>query len=239
MENHIKGDLSTRPIFGILGGMGPLSSAQFLHTIHKACLNQFSAEQEFPRIVMISDPIIPDRAKAIKDNNEQLIVSVFEEKINALSQLGANEIILTCITAHLYLDKLKNSTRKKLINMMKLLYEVLDLQQTECLLLSSMAVFEHQMIKHHKVIYPVIRDVQLLQNYILKIKLNYNADIFNHIKNLIDNMVLKYHVNSVVFACTELHLLNDFLKNCSLVLPYKIIDPLDLVANYIIQKYIF
>ena len=80
MKNQIENQLllPTKPLFGIVGGMGPLSSAQFINSIYGYCLNRVAAEQAYPRIIMISDPTIPDRAQAMKDKKEHLVISLFK-----------------------------------------------------------------------------------------------------------------------------------------------------------------
>ena len=44
---------------GILGGMGPLTSAEFLKTIYE--VNISGPEQDAPACVLYSDPSVPDR----------------------------------------------------------------------------------------------------------------------------------------------------------------------------------
>lgn len=240
MSSNFKNNVSTfdnaRPLFGIIGGMGPLSSAQFINSLYGFCLNKCVVEQDYPRIIMISDPVIPDRAKAIKDNQAYLVISSFEEKIKGLASLGVDEIIIACITAHLYLDRLNGESKKRITDIVKLLYSELDKQPERCLILSSMAVYDNQVISHSKAIYPSRDDAQFIQDYIIKMKLNCGRNILNNFIQLVDDLSLKYHTKSIVFACTELHIVNMFLKNHSLEMSYNVIDPLEIAANYIIQS---
>ncbi|MCB1034320.1 MAG: hypothetical protein KDD47_10865, partial [Acidobacteria bacterium] len=48
-----------RPVWGIVGGLGPLASAEFLLTIYEQYTDV--AEQEMPVCLVISDPTFPDR----------------------------------------------------------------------------------------------------------------------------------------------------------------------------------
>ena len=48
-----------RTILGILGGMGPLASAEFVRSVYE--LNVQTKEQASPVCVLYSDPTIPDR----------------------------------------------------------------------------------------------------------------------------------------------------------------------------------
>jgi len=54
-----------RLLIGVLGGMGPLASAGFVNFLYQKCQAKFSAEQSYPRIVLLSDPTIPDRMMCI------------------------------------------------------------------------------------------------------------------------------------------------------------------------------
>lgn len=236
MNNDIESTMpNVRPLFGIIGGMGPLSSAQFITSLYKYCLDKFVVEQDYPRIIMISDPIIPDRAKAMKNNKAHLVISSFEEKIKGLVSLGVDEIIIACVTAHLYLDKLNDESKKRITDIVKLLYSELDKQPEKSLILSSMAVYDNQVVSHSKAIYPSREDVQCVQDFIFKIKLNCSTEILNGFIQLVNGLSLKYQTKSIIFACTELHLANVFIKNHLLELSYNIIDPLEIAANHIIQ----
>ena len=46
-------------VLGVVGGMGPLASAEFVKTIYEYGLNR--REQESPSVVLVSDPTFPDR----------------------------------------------------------------------------------------------------------------------------------------------------------------------------------
>jgi len=233
--NKLK-EMNQRPLFGVLGGMGPLSSAQFLHSIYFSCISQFEVEQDYPRVVMMSDPTIPDRAQAFKNKNTKWVITLLEEKIKSLKQLGADEIMIACITAHLYVNKLKEESKKKLIDIVELLYTELDHCHGKHLILSSKAVYDYQVIHHPNADYPSEEDVKLVQDFIFKIKFAANTVVFNQFIQLVNQLVLKYKLNSVIFACTELHLVNVFIKNQALKLPYRIMDPLEIAANYIIKN---
>jgi aspartate racemase len=69
-------DSSERNIIGILGGMGPVASAEFLKTIYEDQLDP--DEQGAPIVMMYSDPTFPDRTKAfLASNNVNHPQSVF------------------------------------------------------------------------------------------------------------------------------------------------------------------
>ena len=88
---------------GILGGMGP-----------EATLNCFSRiisstpaknDQEHLRVIIDSNPKVPDRTAAIIAEGESP-VPVLVAGCRALQQAGADFIIIPCVSAHFFLDEL-------------------------------------------------------------------------------------------------------------------------------------
>jgi len=63
-----------QPIWGTLGGMGPLTSAEFLIYIYKLSLGR--TEQNMPRLYLMSDPTVPDRTKALNGEYDNILRSL-------------------------------------------------------------------------------------------------------------------------------------------------------------------
>lgn len=226
----------SRPLFGIVGGMGPLSSAQFLHSIYHHCHYQLASEQDYPRLILVSDPSLPDRAKSLDTDEEQNVIHMLEQAINKLSQFGADEIMIACITAHLYLKKIVVPSRVKMINMIDLLYQAIEKTPATSLALSSYAIRKYRMIDHFMVQYLEENDAKKIQEYIYRSKLKNDENIWYDLIDVCVQLSYKYHIDSLIFACTELHMLNKFIKSRSIALPFKIIDPLELATQYIINR---
>src|SRR5689334_6778827 len=64
-SHSLTGNNSTieREVWGVLGGLGPLASAEFLATIYEHA--DASEEQRLPAVLLFSDPAIPDRTEAL------------------------------------------------------------------------------------------------------------------------------------------------------------------------------
>ncbi len=236
-ENTVR--LGGKPLFGILGGMGPLSSAELVKTVYTNSQNQIISEQNFPRMVLISDPAIPDRAKSLKDQAQtNEVIQELIEKIDGLIKLGSSEIIIACITAHLYLKLLPLHIQDKVTSMLDLLYKEIETQNGRCLILSSLAVRSNNIINHSRVQYLADEDAEMIQEYIFKIKLGGSDKLYAELMGNIVKIAPKYKVTTVIFACTELHMLKVWLKSSNISLQFNIIDSLELLANYIIKKQI-
>ena len=55
--------MATKEILGVVGGMGPLASAEFVKTIYEHSLGE--REQASPTVLMHSDPTFPDRTQLL------------------------------------------------------------------------------------------------------------------------------------------------------------------------------
>ena len=86
---------------GIVGGMGPLATAMLFEKI--ATLTQVTRDQDHIRILIDSNPQIPDRTAHIvaqgQDPRYELIATA-----KHLEAMGADFLIMPCNTAHYFFD---------------------------------------------------------------------------------------------------------------------------------------
>ena len=100
---------------GILGGMGPLATADLFRKI--VLLTKASCDNDHIRIYIDNNPAIADRTAAILSGGE----SPLPEMIKALRNLEACEascIVMPCNTAHYFLPELQKLTRVPFISML-------------------------------------------------------------------------------------------------------------------------
>ena len=100
---------------GILGGMGPLATADLFRKI--VLLTKASCDNDHIRIYIDNNPAIADRTAAILSGGE----SPLPEMIKALRNLeacGASFIVMPCNTAHYFLPELQKLTRVPFISML-------------------------------------------------------------------------------------------------------------------------
>lgn len=69
MEEMMPVGEAGRDPLGVLGGMGPLASAEFLKTIYECSVA--GGEQRSPSVIMYSDPTFPDRTEARQPPGER------------------------------------------------------------------------------------------------------------------------------------------------------------------------
>src|SRR6185295_14391684 len=104
-----------KSILGVLGGMGPIASAEFLKTIYE--YSQGEREQEFPVVFVYSDPTFPDRTEAFLKGEEQVVLDQLVTALRALLQMNASQIVICCMTIHHLLPRLSPDLAEKIISL--------------------------------------------------------------------------------------------------------------------------
>ncbi len=91
--------LTGKPLIGVLGGMGPAATLDFLAKILAA--TPASRDQDHIPVAVWSDPRIPDRNKAVLDpDNFPSPAPDLQTGARKLESLGADFIAIACNTAH-------------------------------------------------------------------------------------------------------------------------------------------
>ena len=101
-------------IVGILGGMGPESTADFFLKIIKT--TPVRNDQDHLRIIIDNNAKIPDRTLALLGKGKSPLEEV-KETIHNLEKAGAEIIAMPCNTIHYYYDELQDNTNVPIINM--------------------------------------------------------------------------------------------------------------------------
>ena len=90
-------------MLGVLGGMGPLATADFLAKLTAA--TPAARDQEHIPVVAWSVPQIPDRVPAILGDAPSPLPAMLDG-IRAMKSIGAQGIAIACNTAHYWYDRL-------------------------------------------------------------------------------------------------------------------------------------
>ncbi len=99
---------------GILGGMGPLATADLLIKI--TTLTAADSDKEHIHVYIDSDCAIPDRTDAILHGGEDPVPEMTRALRN-LERCGADCILMACNTAHYFLPRLQALTETPILNM--------------------------------------------------------------------------------------------------------------------------
>ena len=102
---------------GILGGMGPLATADLLIKITMA--TRADSDREHIRVYIDSNTAIPDRTAAILSGGEDPVPEM-SSALGKLERCGADCVLMACNTAHYFLPRLRERTGIPILDMLEI-----------------------------------------------------------------------------------------------------------------------
>jgi aspartate racemase len=114
-RNRITG-MATRRLIGVLGGMGPLATVDFMQKVIEA--TPAERDQDHVPLVIYSVPQIPDRVSAACAGTNEPLPAMLTG-IRTLEQAGVEAIAIACNTAHAWYDALAASTPVRILHMVE------------------------------------------------------------------------------------------------------------------------
>lgn len=104
---------SGSPVLGVLGGMGPLASAQFM--LRLTLLTPAARDQDHLPAILWSDPRVPDRTAARLAGGEDPLPWL-NRGIAGLEAAGCGVIAIPCNTAHGWYEGMRAATRLPILH---------------------------------------------------------------------------------------------------------------------------
>lgn len=94
-------NIPNKKIIGVLGGMGPESTAIFYQALIKQCQQLYGAQydEDYPEIFIYNLPI-PDIVEGLKDSDK--ITQCLVNGAKKLEGIGAEFVVMPCNTAHYF-----------------------------------------------------------------------------------------------------------------------------------------
>ena len=119
----------SKKVIGILGGMGPLATADLfqkitLHTV-AAC------DQAHPRVCIDSNTDIADRTAALLHGGEDPVPEMIKSA-KRLESIGADFLIMPCNTAHNYYEQVCEAVTIPVLHMIALTRDALKARGVKC-----------------------------------------------------------------------------------------------------------
>ncbi|HXF67998.1 MAG TPA: amino acid racemase, partial [Burkholderiales bacterium] len=90
-------------LLGVLGGMGPLATVDFMRKVIEA--TPARSDQEHLPLIVYSVPQVPDRTAAILQGGASPLPAMLRG-IEVLGRAGAQALAIPCNTAHYWYDEL-------------------------------------------------------------------------------------------------------------------------------------
>ena len=106
-------DDSIRPQLGIIGGLGPLASADFYFKLTR--MTRAFRDNDHVPAVILSVPQLPDRTEAILGNHDGPLAPL-KAAVSTLNALGVACIAVPCNTAHHWYDQLAANSQAEIIH---------------------------------------------------------------------------------------------------------------------------
>jgi len=101
------------PALGILGGMGPLATVDFLRKVVE--LTPARKDQDHFPMVVVSLPQVPDRTAAMLAGGESPVPAMLEG-IAMLNRAGVAAIAIPCNSAHFWFDDLARASKAPILH---------------------------------------------------------------------------------------------------------------------------
>lgn len=223
---------------GVLGGMGPLASAEFLRTIYEH--GAAGREQELPAVVLYSDPTFPDRSEAFLAGRQDAVLERLVGALEELEGLGVERVVICCVTLHHLLPRLPARLARRVVSLVEVACDELERRGRPHLLVCTGGTRAMRVFESHPAwerVRPLVRlpdgpDQRRVHEWIYRV-LKRGGDreaAVPFLRGLLD----RYRVDSLLAGCTDLHVLARALARPAGGLgPVDTLDPLSLVAGRI------
>ncbi|MFC8719892.1 aspartate/glutamate racemase family protein [Kitasatospora sp. NPDC057198] len=236
-DTYLKAPETLHPLIGIVGGMGPLASAELIKTIYVE--SEQELEQRLPRVLLWSDPAVVDRTEAIEAGQLGLLRDALELSIGHLLNAGAETVVIACMTAHTVLPLISSELAARCVSLIDIVFEEVARQPAIHLLLCTRGTTKSGLFTEHtrwaelgnRLVLLSDEDQDLLHRQIYRLK--ENSARRSAVSFVSDVLLPKYGVPGFVAGCTELHLVTREIQSIGLSSSLPHIDPLDVVAQRI------
>lgn len=201
----------TDKIIGILGGMGPLATADLFRKIVE--LTDARADYEHIHIIIDNNASIPDRTKAILNGGENPVPAMVKSA-KFLEDSKASLIVMPCNTAHYFIQEVQKEIHIPIINMITYTAQAVKNMNIDTVgLLATDGTCQsgiyHKALAslHIKTITPnVIQQKIIMDTIYLGVKGNDKSFIRYSLLNEILQVMEKDGAQGFILGCTELPL---------------------------------
>lgn len=218
-----------RKVLGVLGGLGPMSSAYFYRLVTENTMAR--TDQEHLDIVISSKASTPDRSAFILGTSKEDPLPVMVEEAKKLVAFGAGVIALTCNTAHFFYEGLQQAVAVPVLNIGELAVEKIQELGINCVgLLSTTGTAEcgiYQFACSNKCIgciVPKKHEQEEIMRIIYEIKEGKEPDLKSFFQ--VADGLKANGAKGIILGCTELSLIKSFTSLSS-----EYLDPLEILAK--------
>lgn len=202
--------MAKQKTIGIIGGVGPLATADFFQRLLMAY--PAKTDQEYPHILVDCNSRIPDRTKALLDNGPSPAPELIQTAKN-LIQSGAEILCLPCNTGHTWLKEIQSASSIPVINMVEEVVNTLSMYKKVGLLATdgtrAAKLYDELLAKKEiELVLPQTSDQKIVMEAIYGkkgIKAGYTQEAETLLQPVIKNLVAN-GAQAIILGCTELPL---------------------------------
>ncbi len=225
--------MSTKTL-GIIGGMGPQASAGFYNLLIENTIAE--KDQDHIDLILLSHASIPDRTTAILNDDSAKIIELLQKDIEKLAAIGADFVVLTCNTSHLFIDQLGENASIPIVSMIDTTVEFLQKNKISKVGLMATDGTVQRKIYTSKLenagIKVVLPSEEMQQNVmrIIYDQVKKGKSVDEKMFDSIANELKMQCVEAIILGCTELSYYGEIKKLSDLF-----IDPQKILARKCIE----
>jgi len=222
---------------GILGGMGPEATADLFYRIIRA--TPVTRDQEHLRVIIDSNPKIPDRTPAILGTGESPLPLMIATGKN-LERAGADFLIMPCNTAHYFHGELQKALTVPVLHMIELSAAYVDKKYPsveKAGLIATDGTIASRLYHDHygkygiTIILPDDPSQRNVMDAIYKYIKRGDLETGKTLLHRVANSLVEAGAEAVICGCTEVSLV---LHEGDLTVP--VIDPLQVLAIEAVKR---
>ena len=215
---------------GILGGMGPLATADLFYKIIN--LTQAKCDRDHIHIITDNYCDIPDRSAYILGRGENPIHHMYEAA-KKLEDIGADFLVMPCNTAHYFYDELVKKINIPFLNMIEETAIYLREENRVGLLATEgtyrSRLYEKYLLSHNTTLATPSDDIKKLINTLIYSFKGGEAISKTDLHTVLDHFKER-DIDKLILGCTELPLIfKDAASDISLI------DPTEILAKTAIR----
>jgi len=224
---------------GVLGGMGPVVTAEFYSRILKLCEREHGAVQDgdYPHILINSMSLKGSSESGIR--NAKVLEREHVDGIRKLDRAGCDFVVIPCNTAHHFVERLRKESRTPILSIIDLaVARAAKVGMRRIGLLASESTYEHGLYKRPlaargmEAVYPKPREIKELTAIVLDIMGgDRNERDRNTIRRIVRRMRKEDKIDGVIVGCTELSLVLHAGKY-----PVRAVDAMDTLAEAAVKN---
>lgn len=228
----------TKPLLGILGGMGPEASVYFYQQIIKK--TPVTCDQDHIPTLTYQATFLPDRVKMIQQNRVPEFLEQLKKTLALLYESKITALAVPCNTVHYFLNQIRAEIPVPFFHLIESCMDDLEKKEIDkAILLSTQGTIDTRLYhdeaakKNIKIITPSKQDQCVISDAIQQIKGGAEAKSMSESLLLLIRNLAKNQTNNIILGCTELPLIFDGESADDLVL----IDPMQCLVKEIIAYF--